>query len=351
MTNVKPHFELHFKQKQFVLYEETNQKYYRKQWQEIAGCGDIKRIHYNTEKWKNYLIIDIDNPDLYKYKENNLPEPNFILKNKHKEGGHLFYVLDKGVYFKNEYYLNKWKILQKEFTTVAGGDPLNKGYVGKFINSIHFEYIEINPYAYDIDFLYSKINIETSNNQAYSPKKFNPYIIPTKKEKKPYKANMSLNLIQIGERNNTLFEKVRKYAYIQVLQLNKQDFKRVVFEYSEKLNNSLLTPLNKAEIKATARSINKYCLKNIDKIKAYKTEKHVKRGIMELTSKEISLKEKQRLAAEYTAKQKNNKTILKLSISLNEMKQQGLKINISTLSKYAKISRPTIIKYKENLEF
>ena len=311
----------------------------------------MKRIHYNTKKWKNYLIIDIDNENLYKYRENGLPEPNFILKNKGKKGGHLFYVLDRGVYFKNEYYLNKWQILQKAFTEAAGGDEQNKGYVGKFVNSKHFEYIELNEYAYDINYLSSKIINFSSNNQAYSPKKHNPYIIPTKIKKKPIKAFKTSHLVQIGERNDTLFEKVRKYAYIQVLKTDENTFKENIFNYALQLNNKFLTALQESEVRATSRSIIKYCLKNKNKIEAYNNEKNINRGIMELSDTEIALKEKQRLAAEYTNKQRENKTLLTLKTAIIEMKQQGLKINISSLSKYSKISRPTVIKYKENLDF
>ena len=350
MTNVKPHFELHFTPQMRVLYEEKNGTWYRAFYKDIISAGDIKRIHYNTEKWKNYLIIDIDNENLYKYRENGLPEPNFILKNKEKKGGHLFYVLDRGVFFKNEYYLNKWQILQKEFTRLAGGDPLNKGYVGKFVNSVHFEYIELNFYSYDIDYLSSKIINFSSNNQAYKPKKPNPYIITTKKEKKPLNSFKSSNLVEVGERNNTLFEKVRKYAYIQILNTNENTFKENIFNYALQLNKNFLTALSESEVRATARSIIKYCLKNKKRIEEYSKEKHIQRGIMNLPEKQ-ALKEKQRLAAEYTNKQRENKTLLNLQTSLIEMKQQGLKINITTLSKFSKISRPTVIKYKENLDF
>ena len=348
MTNVKPHFELHFQPEMWVLYEESNGSWYRTQWKEIATCGAIKRIHYNSEKWKHYIIIDIDNENLYKYQEQGLPEPNFILKNKEKKGGHLFYVLDKSIYYKNTYYLEKWKVLQKAYTTVAGGDPLNKGYVGKFINSLHFEYIELNTYAYNIDYLYSKINHTPKNNQAYSPKKHNPYIIPTKKEKKPIKAFKHSTLVEVGERNNTLFDKTRKYAYIQVLKMDKNTFRQNVFDYALQLNNKFLEPQQKSEVKATARSIIKYCLKNKIKIEEYSKEKHINRGIMDLPQEQV-LRKKQQLAAEYTAKQKNNKTLFKLQKAILNMQEQGLKINVSSLAKFTKISRPTINKYKPNL--
>jgi len=347
MFSKKPHFELHFKQEQYVLYEEQNGKYYRLQWKEIATCGAIKRIHYNTKTWKHYLIIDIDNDNLYKFKENNLPQPNFILKNKDKIGGHLFYVLDKGIYHKNTFYVNKWQILQDSFTKICGGDTQNKGYVGKFINSNHFEYIELNPYAYDIDFLFSKLNYMPQNNQIYTPKKQNLYKTTPLTIKAPKKVFKTLDLIQVGERNNYLFEKIRKYAYIQVLTNTSIVFKKQVLEYGTSLNNSLLVSLNKSELEATIRSICKYCLKNKESIEKYN---HKNRGVMNLDY-EQELKEKQRLGAIYTSEVKNKKTLFKLKLSILEMKNRDLKINISTLSKWSKIHRHTIRKYREKLPF
>ena len=346
MTELKTHFQLHFQPEQYVLYEEKNGQYYRKKWQEVSQYRDIKRVHYNTNRWKNYLIIDIDNDNLYKWREEGLPEPNFILKNKEKKGGHLFYVLDRGVYYKNEFYLEKWKTLQKAYTQVAGGDPLNKGYVGKFINSNHFEYEEINPYAYDINELHRYINHEPTNNQSYIKKSPKAYKYADKKKKKPSEALKSLDLVQIGERNDTLFNKTRKFAYIQVLQLSATEFRRAVVEYIERANDRLLVRLEHIEIMRTAESIINYCIINKESIQNYKAEDTINRGIMNLENQEMTLKEKQRLSATYTSKLKATRTELSISIALVEMKSQGLKINVSTVAKYTKISRPTATKYK-----
>ncbi len=66
---------------------------------------------------------------------------------------------------------------------------------------------------------------------------------------------------------------------------------------------------------------------------------------------EQEIKAKQKLGAEYTAEQRAKKTIFKLRLSIIEMKAREIKINISSLSKYSKISRPTITKYREKLSF
>lgn len=350
----KQHFKLHFEPDTWLLYEEHNKGYYRKQWKDICRYTAIKRIHYNTSKWKNYIIIDIDNNDIYKYREQNLPEPNFILKNKGKPGGHLFYVLDKGIHENNHFYLEQWRQVFKNFTILSGGDTLAKGYVGKFVNSHHFDYIELETSAYDISYLYSFINHTPSNNQAYNPQATNPYIDTISTKKKPYKANigqLNLDIIQIGERNDTLFNKIRKYSYIQILILTEKEFKNAVSNYGNELNNSLLAPLPQSEINATIKSIIKYCINNKSAIKNYSTENSKNRGIMNLDDKDITLKEKQRLSADYTNQQRKDKTLFKLKLSIIEMKARELKINNTTLSKYSKISLATVKRYKKNLDF
>jgi len=350
MQQAKPHFQLHFQPSSWILYEEANGQYYRKQWKEISHIGAIKRIHYNTSNWKNYLIIDIDSDDLYQWKENNLPAPNFILKNKEKVGGHLFYVLDRGIFHKNTYYLNKWNILQKEYTRVAGGDPLNKGYVGKFINSNHFEYIEIESSAYDIDFLFSKVNVNPTNNHSYTPQQGSfLYEKPTSKVKNNPRPNIDTSIIVEGERNDHIFNKTRKYAYTCVNFLTKEDFSNSIQNYVERLNQNLLKPLKMGEIRATTKSIIKYCLRNKEKIKNYNLDAK-NRGVMNLDST-ITKREKQKLGAAYSAKIKANKTILKLQLAILEMKEIEQKITISSLSKFTKISRPTITKYRDELAF
>jgi len=348
MQQTKPHFELHFQPSSWILYEEANGNYYRKQWKDISNIGAIKRIHYNTSNWKNYLIIDIDSDDLYQWKDNNLPPPNFILKNKNKVGGHLFYVLDRGIYFKNTYYLNKWQVLQKEYTKIAGGDPLNKGYVGKFINSNHFEYIEFESSAYDIDFLFSKININPQNNQAYTPTQGSfLYEKPTHKIKNNPQPIIDTNIVIEGERNNHIFEKTRKYAYTCVNSQPKEDFIISIQNYIERLNQNLLKPLKMGEIRATSKSIVKYCLKNKEKIKHYNLDAK-NRGVMKLEST-ITKREKQKLGAIYSAKIKANKTLFKLQLLMVDMKKDNKRISINSLEKESGITKKTIRKYKEQL--
>jgi hypothetical protein len=98
------HFELHFQPNYYVHYQEYNGLWKKEKWETISQCKSIKRIQYNTQKFKKYIIIDIDNETENK---TDLPKPNFVIKNKFGAGKHLFYILDRTI--KNEYYSKLWK--------------------------------------------------------------------------------------------------------------------------------------------------------------------------------------------------------------------------------------------------
>jgi hypothetical protein len=287
---------------------------------------------------------------------------SFFRGNKNKKGAHLFYVLKRGIYFKNTYYNQIWKILQKQYTILSGGDKLNKGYVGKFINSEHFEYIERNSNAYTINELLKYVDDDILQKELQSLKLFgnsNNYNFYKNKSKNNIHRNKNIETIEKGERNQSLFDFTRKYAYMRIKQdfhIDSTNFSEDINYYITNLNNKLKEPLPYSEIKATAKSIIKYCLNNIEKIKKYfadPSKKYKNIGIMDLIDKKISIKEKQKMGALYSAKQKVDKTIKKIkdaikNINLNTYENKK-DINISKLAKYIKISRTTLYKYKELL--
>jgi len=123
------HFELHFQAEYIIHYQDSSEKWKKTTFEELSIKRDIKRIQYNTRKYQNYIILDIDNDDIYAYKKANLPNPNFIVKNRYKQGAHLFYVLDRTV--ASEYYKEKWSHIQKSFSVLAKADEKNRGFIAK----------------------------------------------------------------------------------------------------------------------------------------------------------------------------------------------------------------------------
>ena len=322
------HFQLHFEPEHRVLYQEPSGAWLTASWKNIATASSIKRIQYNTEQLKNYIIVDIDNSDIYKYREANLPEPNFIVKNKHKVGAHLFWVLDRTI--ATPYYKKLWKEVFKSFTIQSGGDEVAKGFIAKNLNNnIDFNIEFIEPIAYNINSLahYKMQNhaqIEISAPRA------------PKKQKQP-------QLIKTKGRNTEIFNKVRLLAYQEVKRsVNDDDFKTIILNYAHKLNKELFDyPLEDNELEGIVKSVVKYCLENKSMIKKYNKNK----GAMNLDDL-LSIKQKQRLAAQFTNEVKSNRVKMKIQVAIIEMKKQNLKLNVSSVAKYTKLSRPTITKYK-----
>ncbi len=296
--------------------------------------NNVSRIQYNTTKYINYLIIDVDTDQLELYKNKELPSPNFMLKNRNKKGGHLFYVLDRTI--SHEYFKTLWHDTFKYFTNQLSGDENYTGYIAKnYLNEADFEYIELEHKAYNIYDLYKHVK----NNVIY-----NNLFPEEQKTNKKAKLKINNNYAELG-RNCALFENARLYAYSLVKEnLEEKSFKMSLLIHLKELNNNYKDKLNDTEVRKIWRSIVKYCLKHRDKIKT--SFKKVNK--MELDDN-MSIKEKLQAGAEYTNKIQVEKTKLEIKKAIIEMREQGLKINITNVAKYTKIHRNTIGKYKELL--
>jgi len=324
------HFQLHFQEHHYIHYQadKKNNLWAKASWADLCEMHGAERIQYNTKKYKNYIILDIDHEDIYYYLNTNLPTPNFILKNKNRKGAHLFYVLDRTI--SHEYFTDLWRQVQKSFSIQANADTQNKGFIGKNIrNTLDFEYIELETQAYNILDLFQYVDkshkhIKTSQNLV---------------------VNKQKQLINTESRNVDIFNTLRLIAYQEIKKsTNERDFKLIVSSQASKINSEYIYPLELNELNNIAESVIKYCIKNKIKIKKYKQKKKMDIDV------NLQLKEKQKLAAKYTADVKNNKTELKIKVALIEMKKQQLKINISTVSNFTKMSRITIRKYKNLLK-
>lgn len=346
------HFTFHFDLDHYVLYQDERYKdndkegWDKKPFEYIAKYSKfIKRIQYNTVKFIQYIIIDIDNFDIYKYREHNIPEPNLIIKNDKKVGGaHLFYILDRPIFQnkKSQYYVDMWREIFKKFTYASGGDIEANGHIGKnYLNDWLFchEVIEVEPYS-----LKNLYEVAKSIKKPIKPIDWKNKFTELKAKTKPTQRTIKKLDTEIGSRNVDIFNTLRLYAYSVVKSGNNASSLELMLTIEGKrLNSTIKEPLSNKEIEKTIRSICKYCLKNERAIIQSKDK-----GVMEL-DKNLTIKKKQALGANYTNEQQINKTKLKIQKAVIDMKEQGLKINGSSVAKYTKIHRNTISKYKELL--
>lgn len=325
----KEHFKLHFQLNHFVHHQIFNGQWLRAKWQDIVtNPKGITRIQYNTSNFKRYIIVDIDNENLFGFEKLDIPKPNFIVKNISKQGGHLFWVLDKVA--TNEYYIKLWRDIQKYFSSVLDGDPHNVGSIGKNpYNSLDFEYIEVYPHYYTIKNLHSFVIQEEKQVQ-------NELLFF-----KDYKTINNKEKVVSSGRNVDLFNTSRVFAYALI----KEDIDTINFKFKllnkiKEENNNFSCPMKNSEVMDIYKSITKYCLKNWNAIKHNKKEKKVK------IEENMSNKEKLQLGQKYTSKVRVNKTQLEIEKALIEMKEKDIKINVSSVAKYTKKTRITINNYK-----
>lgn len=326
----KEHFKLHFKLEYYVHFQDYDGKWRKDYWQNIVTRPKgIKRIQYNTAKFKRYIIVDIDHKDLFKFKDTNIPKPNFVVKNRDKEGGHLFWVLDKVC--SHEYYIKLWEDIQKYFSKVLGGDMKNVGCIGKNpYNSLDFEYLEIYPYYHNVKYLHSFVVAEEKQVQEELPY-FRDYKTINNKQK----------IVSAG-RNVDLFNSCRLFAYQLVKEdLDTNNFKFRLLNKMREENNNFSNPLKDKEVIDIYKSITKYCLKNWGAIKNNRKEKKVK------MEEDMSIKEKQQLGANYTNEVRKLKTQKTIENAIIDLKAKGVKINITNLANHTKIHRNTIRNFKD----
>ena len=326
----KEHFKLHFELNHFVHHQVFNGQWLRDKWQNIVtNPKGIIRIQYNTSNFKRYIIIDVDHENIFGFEKLDIPKPNFIVKNKNKVGGHLFWVLDKVC--TNEYYIKLWRDIQKYFSAVLDGDPHNVGSIGKNpYNDLDFEYIEIYPYYHNIKDLHS-------------------FVVPAEKKEqdelpffKDYKSVNKHEKIVSSGRNVDLFNTCRKFAY-QLIKENTDpiNFKFTLLNKMREENKNFSDPLKDKEVIDTYKSIVKYCLKNWNVIK--QNNKQVKKMELDIN---MSLQEKQILGAKYTHEVRKLKTQKTIENAIIDLKEKGIKVNITNLANHTKIHRNTIKNFK-----
>lgn len=327
----KEHFKLHFELNHYVHYQEYDGRWLRAKWQDIvAKPNGIKRIQYNTSNFKRYIIVDIDNENIFGFEKLDIPNPNFIVKNNDKNGGHLFWVLDRVC--TSKYYIKLWRDIQKYFTKVLDGDAKNVGSIGKNpYNSLDFEYIEIYPHYYTLKELSSFVPEEIEEKQVQEELPFF----------RDYKTINKKGKVVSNGRNVDLFNTSRVFAY----QLIKEDIDTINFKFKllnkiKEENNNFSCPLKNKEVLDIYKSIVKYCLKNWGSIKQNRKEKKVK------IEENMSIKEKQQLGAKYTNEVRKLKTQKTIENAIIDLKAKGIKVNITNLADYTKIHRNTIRNFK-----
>ena len=190
-----------------------------------------------------HLVFDIDKEDaFFAWFDANLPQPNWISKNKENGHAHIGYMLSTAVCTTNNArqkivrYLAR---IQHAYTHKLGAD---KGYVGLIAkNPLHSEWDNhiLAEQPYELGYLADFVDLEP---------------LPTK----------PTEVSGLG-RNCTLFDIVRHWAYRAIKDLSDltyDEWEAEVLSRASNVNTGFSAPLDYKEVKATAKSIAKWVWRN-----------------------------------------------------------------------------------------
>lgn len=202
-----------------------------------------KHIQCNPPHQIVYLVFDVDDPQaVMSWYDANLPPPSWTAQNPENGHAHVVYELKTPVVTTNasrQKIVRYLSAIQKGMAHKLGADM---GYAHLLMKNPCHNHWRVKVWTeekYELDYLADFVDL-------------------TIKATRPHEA------VGLG-RNYTLFETVRKWAYKAIRAHRSSTFNvwlKQVIERCESVNIGFTEPLPYSEIKATARSIAKYCWKN-----------------------------------------------------------------------------------------
>lgn len=207
---------------------------------------NLRYMQINPPTQQHYLIFDVDRGyGAFSWEEAGLAPPNYCTINPENGHAHLVYKLAEPVTTSENGRLEPLRYLasiERGYRMELGADAGYSGLITR--NPFKNKTMCIHPHEYDLFELSDWLKHDLSHY--------------TERE---------IVVAGLG-RNVELFDTVRAWAY-KSIRLYRVDGRsrlfnawlKEVFEYASSINSQFITPLPFSEIKATAKSIAKYCWK------------------------------------------------------------------------------------------
>ena len=205
-------------------------------------------LQVNPPAHAHYLLFDVDRDQAaLAWEYSDLAPPNFVTVNKKNGHGHYLYKLETPVVTSDQGRSKPLKYLAAVELGYRSELRADSGYSGL---------ITRNPYVNNKD-----QHVICNHTHAYDLSELAEYLPLDLKE---YKEK-EIQVAGFG-RNSMLFENVRVWAYSAIRLYRAERRQRLrsaweseVLSYAERINAEFASPLPFSEIKATAKSIAKYC--------------------------------------------------------------------------------------------
>ena len=286
-------------------------------------------MQINRAGMVSWLIFDLDHNNPLAWEEVGLPCPNIVVTNRKNGHSHVYYAINpvcttESARSKPIQYM---KAIYSAMSSRMNADPSYSGPVAKTPGHPWWKTWELHNNIYELGELADYVDLP---------------------ELSPWSKGPDLDSVS-HSRHCMLFEETRFYAYSIVSREREQgsykSFHRAVEAYAHNRNNYNLrgfsSNLSLSQVRATVKSIARWTW---DK---YRGTSSCNKGVMRLSQKiDLSLKDKQRLSARRTHKNRTQSTESKIRAALHQCKASGTKPTQKVLAKISGLTRQTIARYK-----
>lgn len=229
----------------------------------LATAKQHRYLQINPPAQAHYLVFDVDRPAAaYAWEESRLAPPNFATVNPQNGHAHLVYKLAAPVTTSEHGTIKPLRYLaaiERAYGLELGADAGYSGLITR--NPYKHPTLCLHTEAYGLDELADWLKGDLG-------------LYPDKKE-----------LTSGFGRNVTLFDTVRAWAYQAIRLYRAKERSRLfdawfmeIYEYAITVNAQYPDPLQLSEVRATARSIAKYCWKQDGRAEQQFLERQAVRG-------------------------------------------------------------------------
>jgi hypothetical protein len=289
-------------------------------------------MQVNRPGFVSWMIFDLDHVNAMAWEDAGLPAPNLIVRNRKSGYSHLYYAIapvctTEAARAKPIAYM---KALYAAYAARMNADPdFHSGPVAKTPGHPWWQTEELHNHEYELGELAEYVELEAISPWARSPK-----------------------IDEVSHsRHCILFEYLRHYAYSIVNRERETGtfagFTRLLEAYAHNRNSfhqhGFTEDLPVSSLRSTVKSVARWTWEN------YTGNGRCHRGVMRL-SPDLSLLERQRLAAQRTHASRHQATESKIRAACRRLLQQGQKLTQAAIARAAGVTRQTVSAYKQALQ-
>lgn len=330
----------------------TNKKHSIRLEHKAKAIFSSTHIAVNNQFFKHFIVIDVD----YNINLDNLPiQPTFSVQNMMDDKAHLFFRLVHPVSVRNPKALKFYQYVKERLTNFLGGDPAYTDVIVKspFQAMFRKRFTDVDYSLQDL-FIFVKekeaeldkeINKDAQSNLSkYSGRVYTngQYLSYTKV------SDVKFHEITEGNRNSSLFDLIRKYAY--TLNPKRHDVEYMSYVYGGQINNQLKHPIKDTELNIIVKSITKY----VEAGKHLSFADNKNRGVctrLELIDNSMKKKTRQSVGAVYTNELQKERTEERIKTAIETLVFKDYiepyKISIPMIAKKMNSPRGNLYNYKE----